>query len=81
MFRDFAACVLIKHDLAKNRLVQRLIVLCSQQERCLLYTSRHYDVIARVQQLDAGVAADVTSAAGDQNCHNKRDVYKRQPIR
>lgn len=32
---------------------------------------RHYDVIARVQQLDAGVAADVTSAAGDQNCHNK----------
>ena len=33
VFRDFAACVLIKHDLAENRLVQRLIVLCSQQER------------------------------------------------
>ena len=33
MFRDFTACVLIKHDLAENRLVQRLIVLCSQQER------------------------------------------------
>ena len=33
VFRDFAACVLIKHDLAENRLVQRLVVLCSQQER------------------------------------------------
>jgi len=33
VFRDFAACVLIKHDLAENCLVQRLIVLCSQQER------------------------------------------------
>ena len=33
VFRDFAACVLIEHDLAENRLVQRLIVLCSQQER------------------------------------------------
>ena len=33
VFRDFAACVLIKHDLTENRLVKRLIVLCSQQER------------------------------------------------
>ena len=33
VFRDFAACVLIKHDFAENCLVQRLIVLCSQQER------------------------------------------------
>ena len=33
VFRDFTACVLIKHDLAENRLVQRLIVLCRQQER------------------------------------------------
>ena len=33
VFRDFAACVLIKHDLAENCLVQQLIVLCSQQER------------------------------------------------
>lgn len=33
VFRDFAACVLIKHDLAENCLVQRLIVLCSQKER------------------------------------------------
>ena len=33
VFRDFTACVLIKHDFAENRLVQRLIVLCSQQER------------------------------------------------
>ena len=33
VFRDFAACVLIKHDLTENRLVQRLIMLCRQQER------------------------------------------------
>lgn len=33
VFRDFTACVLIKHDFAENCLVQRLIVLCSQQER------------------------------------------------
>ena len=33
MFRDFAACILVEHDLAENRLVQRLIVLCRQQER------------------------------------------------
>ena len=33
VFRDFTACVLIKHDLTENRLVQRLIMLCSQQER------------------------------------------------
>ena len=33
VFRDFAACVLIKHDLTENRLVKRLIVLCCQQER------------------------------------------------
>ena len=33
VFRDFAACVLIKHDFAENCLVQRLIVLCCQQER------------------------------------------------
>ena len=33
VFRDFTACVLIKHDLAENCLVQRLIVLCCQQER------------------------------------------------
>ena len=39
VFRDFAACVLIKQDLTENRLVQRLIVLCSQQER-------RYDVFA-----------------------------------
>ena len=30
MFRDFTAYVLIKHDLAENRLVQRLLVLCRQ---------------------------------------------------
>ena len=33
VFRDFTACVLIKHDFAENRLVQRLIVLYCQQER------------------------------------------------
>ena len=33
VFRDFAACVLVEHDLTENRLVKRLIVLCSQQER------------------------------------------------
>ena len=33
VFRDFAACVFVEHDLTENRLVQRLIVLCSQQER------------------------------------------------
>ena len=33
VFRDFTACVLIKHNLTENRLVQRLIVLCRQQER------------------------------------------------
>jgi len=33
VFRDFAACVFVEHDLAENRRVQRLIVLCSQQER------------------------------------------------
>ena len=33
VFRDFTACVLIKHDFAENCLVQRLIVLCRQQER------------------------------------------------
>ena len=33
VFRDFTACVLIKHDFAENCLVQRLIVLCCQQER------------------------------------------------
>jgi len=34
VFRDFTACVLIKHDFAENCLVQRLIVLCSQQKGC-----------------------------------------------
>ena len=33
VFRDFAACVFVEHDLTENRLVKRLIVLCSQQER------------------------------------------------
>ena len=33
VFRDFAACILVEHDLAENRRVQRLIVLCRQQER------------------------------------------------
>ena len=33
VFRDFAACILVEHDLAENRLIQRLIVLCCQQER------------------------------------------------
>ena len=33
VFRDFAACILVEHDLAENRLVKRLIVLCRQQER------------------------------------------------
>ena len=33
MFRDLAACVFVEHDLTENRLVKRLIVLCSQQER------------------------------------------------
>ena len=33
VFRDFAACVLIKHDLTENCLVQRFLVLCCQQER------------------------------------------------
>ena len=33
VFRDFAACVFVEHDFAENCLVQRLIVLCSQQER------------------------------------------------
>ena len=32
VFRDFTACVLIKHDFAENCLVQRFLVLCSQQE-------------------------------------------------
>ena len=32
VFRDFTACVLIKHDFAENCLVQRLIVLYCQQE-------------------------------------------------
>ena len=32
---------------------------------------RHDDVVPRVQQLDAGVAADVPGAARYQNCHNK----------
>lgn len=34
VFRDFTACILVEHDLAENRLVQRLIVLCSQQKGC-----------------------------------------------
>ena len=33
VFRDFTACVLIKHDFAENCLVQRFLVLCRQQER------------------------------------------------
>ena len=33
VFRDFTACVLIKHDFAENCLVQRLTMLCRQQER------------------------------------------------
>ena len=33
VFRDFTACVFVEHDFAENCLVQRLIVLCSQQER------------------------------------------------
>ena len=33
VFRDFTACVFVEHDLTENRLVKRLIVLCSQQER------------------------------------------------
>ena len=33
VFREFTACVLIKHDLAENRLIQRFLVLCRQQER------------------------------------------------
>ena len=33
VFRDFAACVFVEHDLTENRLVKRLIVLCRQQER------------------------------------------------
>ena len=33
VFRDFTTHILIKHDFAENRLVQRLIVLRSQQER------------------------------------------------
>ena len=33
VFRDFAACVFVEHDLTENRFVQRLIVMCSQQER------------------------------------------------
>ena len=33
VFRDLAACVFVEHDLTENRLVKRLIVLCSQQER------------------------------------------------
>ena len=32
---------------------------------------RHDDVVPCVQQLDAGVAADVSGAARYQNCHNK----------
>ena len=31
----------------------------------------HHDIVASVQQFDAGVAADVAGTAGNQNCHSR----------
>ena len=34
VFRDFAACVFVEHDLTEHGFIQRFIVLCSQQKGC-----------------------------------------------
>ena len=36
---------------------------------CIIVVVRHDDVVAGIQELDAGVAADVACAAGNQNSH------------
>ena len=38
--------------------------------RSVIIVICHYDIVASVQQFDAGVAADITGAAGNQNCHS-----------
>src|SRR5699024_3451221 len=36
---------------------------------------RHDDVVAGLQKFDAGMAADVSGAAADQNCHRTRSFF------
>ena len=38
--------------------------------RSVIIVICHHDIVASVQQLDAGVAADVAGTAGNQNCHS-----------
>lgn len=39
--------------------------------RSVIIVICHYDIVASVQQFDAGVAADVAGTAGNQNCHSR----------
>ena len=39
--------------------------------RSIIIVICHHDIVASVQQFDAGVAADVAGTAGNQNCHSR----------
>ena len=47
-----------------------LLDAVQHHRRCIIIVICHNNVVASVQQFDAGVAADITGAAGNQNCHS-----------
>ena len=47
-----------------------LLDTVQHHRRCIIIVICHNNVVASVQQFDAGVAADITGAAGNQNCHS-----------
>ena len=48
-----------------------LLDTVKHHRRSIVIVICHHDIVARIQQLDAGVAANITGTAGNQNCHSK----------
>ena len=47
-----------------------LLHAVQHHRRSVIVIVRHDHVVAGIQQFDAGVAADITGTAGNQNCHS-----------
>ena len=71
---DFLDGGLVGHvSLDKAEVLARdLLDACESLRAGVVVVIGHDDVVARVQQLDTGVAADVTGTTANQNCHNSR---------